>query len=167
MRLKLVGASVRRAVAVTMRFLALAALALAGSAANDDYVALKAFYESTGGSGWACNANWDMSNTDVCGWGPSVQQCSGAPQVTCEPPAGGRVNFLCAPALSIFYRPPHGDTPPRRPRARRDLAGNSLSGTIPTEVGLLTKLTDSLCARPPLRHPAATNDERPPRCIAA
>ena len=119
------------------------------AAANDDYVALKAFYESTGGSGWACNANWDMSNTDVCGWGPSVQQCSGAPQVTCTD--GGRVNFLCAPALSIFYRPPHGDTPPRRPRARRDLAGNSLSGTIPTEVGLLTELShvgsDGLCAR--------------------
>ena len=27
------------------------------AAANDDYVALKAFYESTGGSGWAFNTN--------------------------------------------------------------------------------------------------------------
>ena len=45
----------RRAVAVTMRFLALSALialALAASAANDDYVALKALYEATGGSAW-------------------------------------------------------------------------------------------------------------------
>ena len=37
------------------------------AAANDDYVALKAFYESTGGSGWNDNIFWDMSKTDVCG----------------------------------------------------------------------------------------------------
>ena len=49
-----------------MRSLALAALALAGSAANNDYVALKALYEATGGSGWANNENWDMSNMNVC-----------------------------------------------------------------------------------------------------
>ena len=69
--LKLAGPSDERAVAVTMRSLALgalAALALAVSAANDDYVALRALYESTGGSGWTHNANWDMSNTSVCGW---------------------------------------------------------------------------------------------------
>ena len=83
MRLKLVGASVRRAVAVTMRFLALvAALALAGSTAINDYVALKALYEATGGSGWSFNGNWDMSNTSVCGWNdpslPSYEQ-----QMTC------------------------------------------------------------------------------------
>ena len=43
------------------------------AAANDDYVALKALYESTGGSGWRwyVNKNWNMSNTDVCGWGAS------------------------------------------------------------------------------------------------
>ena len=35
------------------------------AATNDDYVALKALYESTGGSGWVFNKNWDMSNTDV------------------------------------------------------------------------------------------------------
>ena len=40
------------------------------AAANDDYVALKALYEATGGSGWANRKNWDMSkmmsNTNVC-----------------------------------------------------------------------------------------------------
>ena len=37
--------------------------------ASDDYVALKKFYESTFGSGWQFNTDWDMSNTDVCTWG--------------------------------------------------------------------------------------------------
>ena len=75
-----------------MRFLALAALALAGSAANDDYVALKAFYESTGGSGWAFNTNWDMSNTDVCGYGYSHSK------VTCN--SGGRRSRLASHGAS-------------------------------------------------------------------
>ena len=54
------------------------------AAANDDYVALKAFYESTFGSGWAFNTNWDMSNTDVCGYGSSHSKvtCNGAGRVT-------------------------------------------------------------------------------------
>ena len=43
-------------------------LILLCAAANDDYVALKALYEATGGSGWVYNKNWDMRNTDVCGW---------------------------------------------------------------------------------------------------
>ena len=44
-------------------------LVLLCAAANyDDYIALKALYESAGGKGWSNNANWDMSNTDVCGW---------------------------------------------------------------------------------------------------
>ena len=119
----------RRAVAVTMRFLALAA-ALATSAANDDYVALKALYEATGGSGWRVRDNWDMSNTDVCVWWA----------VTCT---GVSPTGLCAPACNSL--PPHGDSPSRH--CRRMLRMNWLDGTIPTEVGLLTKLT-SLCARP-------------------
>jgi hypothetical protein len=41
-------------------------LLLLCAAANDDYVAVKALYEATGGSGWTYNKNWDMSNTNVC-----------------------------------------------------------------------------------------------------
>ena len=75
-----------------MRFLALAALALAGSAANDDYVALKALYEATGGSGWTDNTKWDMSYTNVCGWINSTSQI-----LRCS--SGGRVTDLCASAM--------------------------------------------------------------------
>ena len=61
------------------------------AAANDDYVALKAFYESTGGSGWNDNIFWDMSKTDVCG----VPQWGNGYDVQCS---GGRVTHLCASA---------------------------------------------------------------------
>ena len=66
-------------------------LLLLCAAANDDYVALKAFYESTGGSGWNDNIFWDMSNTDVCG----VPQWGNGYDVQCS---GGRVTHLCASA---------------------------------------------------------------------
>ena len=108
------------------------------AAANDDYVALKAFYESTGGSGWAFNSGWDMSNTDVCGThkmgdGYDVQ-CTGT---------GGRVKYLCA-SVSAALGSAVSPLTSRRPRARRklDLKEHTLSGTIPTEVGLLTELED-------------------------
>ena len=52
------------------------------AAANDDYVALKALYESTGGSAWTDNYGWDMSNTDACGWGDVATQ-----PATCDPSA--------------------------------------------------------------------------------
>ena len=50
-------------------------LLLLCAATNDDYVALKALYESTGGSGWTPNENWNMSNTDVCGWNDPDVRC--------------------------------------------------------------------------------------------
>ncbi len=43
-------------------------LLLLCAATNDDYVALKALYQATGGSEWLYNKNWNMSKTDVCGW---------------------------------------------------------------------------------------------------
>jgi len=78
-------------------------LLLLCAATNDDYVALKALYEATGGSGWMHNQNWNMS-TDVCGWNdPGVVDWSGSiPQVTCTE---GRVTSLCASICCPRLRP--------------------------------------------------------------
>ena len=83
------------------------------AAANDDYVALKAFYESMGGSGWAFNTNWDMSNTDVCTWGYDHSK------VICT---GGRVTALCASAYLL--RCPQLRCLAAHARAALALAGN-------------------------------------------
>ena len=64
------------------------------AAANDDYVALKAFYESTGGSGWAFNSHWDMSKTAVCGLNDHFNTWGDGYDVQCT--SGGRVKYLCA-----------------------------------------------------------------------
>ena len=41
-------------------------LLLCAAGKYEDYVALKALYEATGGRWWTDNENWDTSNTDVC-----------------------------------------------------------------------------------------------------
>ena len=72
-------------------------LFLVCAAANDDYAALKKLYEATGGSTWTHNANWDMSNTDVCGWNDPDAPTGRDQQVSCT---GGRLafakNLLCS-----------------------------------------------------------------------
>ena len=137
-----------------MHFLALSALALAASAANHDYVALKALYELTGGSGWTYNQNWDMSNTTVCGWN-DPDYPHGTQQTWCT---GGRVAGLCASMCCPKRRALPRRSRLRRPPARRQLQENNLSGTIPTEIGLLTELSGWLCARHSLqRLPPATH----------
>ena len=88
------------------------------AAANDDYVALKAFYESTGGSGWACNANWDMSNTDVC---------------AALALAGSAANDDYVEALKAFYESTGGGTAVRTPFAASStsMEGRSSTRLIP------------------------------------
>ena len=53
---------------------------------------------------------------------------------------------LCRPLVAATPRPPSVALDHPRPRWRRTLRGNDLTGTIPTELGLLSKLGGDLCA---------------------
>ena len=99
--------------------LLLFAFALGGPS---DYEALKALYDATGGAAWLINRRWNMSNADLCKWN-LTDSCLG--------------EYCVDSYISLLLN----CTTPTSHVTRLQLESNNLRGFIPTELGLLTKLS--------------------------
>ena len=94
--------------------------------AQTDYEALMALYDSTGGSAWTNNANWDSAQSLDMWYGVRVD-------------ASGRVVWLELPGNNL-----RGTVPAQLATLTElrylDLSGNQLRGAIPPELGDLSPL---------------------------
>lgn len=132
--------------------------ATAQSTPADQTMALEKLYEVTAGSGWSTKSNW-MSGS------PCTGGTSNWAQVGCS---SGDVTQLCVPAYptsaSICEVENEYAWSFVCPVRRSDLGSISMTGTLPSEIGLLTEITE-LCvpSHDPLlkMHPVRLRPSRP------